>query len=184
MKRLLAFSSALVLAACSTGEGMPHADLTFQHIQPMPVNVAHIDTHVVRGNEVDGFAISPTTSSERYLSNRFRAAGPEGTLHAEMLESTVRHVYDPSKGEVTGFLGVAGHDVYDVKVVLRLEHIAADGTVLYGNTVKAQRTMNITEHASIAEREQHELEGMEKLYADLDAQVLKIVTSDMHLVGQ
>jgi hypothetical protein len=71
-----------------------------------------------------------------------------------------------------------------VKLVMRLEHISPSGTVLYGNTIKAQRTMNITEHASVAEREQHELEGMEKLFADLDAQVVQVVTTGMHLTGQ
>ena len=145
------------------------------------MNVATVDTHVERGNEAEGFVISPTEASRRYLSSRFQAAGGQGTLRAVMQESTVRHVYNASKGKVAGYLNVAGHDVYDVKLVLRLEHISERGTVLYGNTIKAQRTMNITEHASVAEREQHQLEGMEKLFADLDRQVVHIVASDMRL---
>jgi hypothetical protein len=178
------FAAIGILVACSTGAGLPQPEMTFQHIQPMPVNVANVETHVEDGNEAEGFAISPTAASQRYLSTRFRAAGSEGTLRATMQEITVRHVYNASKGGVTGFLNVAGHDVYDVKLVLRLEHVSPSGTVLYGNTMKAQRTMNITEHASMAEREQHQLEGMEKLFADLDRQVVKVVASDMRLATQ
>jgi hypothetical protein len=178
------FAAVGILAACATGVGLPSPDLTFQHIQPMPVNVGHVDTQVIDGNEAEGFVISPTTASKRYLSSRFRAAGSQGTLKAVMQEITVRHVYNPSKGGVKDFLDIAGHDVYDVKLVMRLEHISDSGTVLYGNTIKAQRTMNITEHASVAEREQHQLEGLEKMFADLDRQVVKIVTSDMRLTTQ
>ncbi|MGB4057570.1 MAG: hypothetical protein WBK77_05760 [Alphaproteobacteria bacterium] len=177
---MFCFAALSVLAAC-TGPAMPPPDVTFQHIQPMPISVANVETHVEPGTEVDGFVISPTTASERYLSTRFRAAGTQGLLRANMEEITVRHVYSPSKGNVSGYLGVAGHDVYDVKAVLRLEHVSDRGTVLYGNTIKAQRTMNITEHASVAEREQHQIESLEKLFADLDQQVLRIVLADMHL---
>ncbi len=179
--KFLTFSALTILAACSGGGGMPQPDITFQHIQSMPVNVATVDTRVERGDEAEGFVISPTKASERYLSSRFQAAGNQGTLRAVMQEVTVRHVYNPSKGKVSGYLNVAGHDVYDVKLVLRLEHISERGTVLYGNTIKAQRTMNITEHASVAEREQHQLEGMEKLFADLDRQVVHVVASDMRI---
>lgn len=181
MKRFLAFSSVAVLVACSGGAGLPHADVTFQHLQPMPVNVANVETNVNEGKEVDGFVISPSGTAEKYLSSRFNAVGSEGTLRATVDEVTVRHVYNASKGKVTGYLNVAGHDVYDVKVVLRLEHISPGGTVLYGNTIKAQRTMNITEHASIAEREQHQMEGLEKLFADLDQQVVRIILTDMRI---
>lgn len=183
-QKILPFASLAVLIACSTGAGMPVADMTFQHIQPMPVMVSRVETDVRPGQEVDGFVISPTTASQRYLSTRFNAVGGPGTLRAVMEEVTVRHVYSPSKGRVSGFLNVAGHDVYDVKLVLRLEHISDSGTVLYGNTFRAQRTMNITEHASIAEREKHQLEGMELLFADLDRQVVKTVLTEMRIGTQ
>ncbi len=179
--KILGFAALSVLAACSTGEGLPQADITFQHLQPMPVNVRNVETGVQPGNEANGFVISPTTASERYLSSRFRAAGGQGTLRARMEEVTVRHVYAPAKGKVAGYLNVGGHDVYDVKVVLRLEHAGESGAVLYGNTLKAQRTMNITEHASIAEREKFQMEGLEKLFADLDRQVVRVVLTDMRL---
>src|SRR5262245_18607735 len=180
-QRFLAFASLAILAACSTGEGLPQAELTFQHIQPMPVMVRDIETDVLNSTDADGFVMSPETAAERYLSTRFRADGTEGTLRAVMQDITVRHVYDPSKGNVTGYLGVAGHDGYAVNAVLRLEHVSDSGTVLYGNTIMAQRTMNITEHASVAERERHQLEGLEKLFADLDKEVVKTVLTDMRL---
>lgn len=184
MKKFLTFSSFAVLAACSTGAGMPHADVTFQHIQSMPVNVAKVETNVNEGREVDGFVISPSTTAERYLSSRFNAVGYSGTLRAMMDEVTIRHVYNPSKGKMTGYFNVAGHDVYDVKLVLRLEHVSDRGTVLYSNTIKAQRTMSITEHASISEREKHQMEGLEKLFADLDRQVVRVVLTDMRIGGR
>jgi FlaG/FlaF family flagellin (archaellin) len=184
MKNFLACASLTVLVACSTGAGMPHAAVTFQHIQAMPVNVSNIETNVNEGQEVDGFVISPSDTAEKYLASRFNAVGSGGTLRASMEEVTVRHVYKGATGKVTGFLNVAGHDVYDVKLVLRLEHISASGTVLYGNTIKAQRTMSITEHASISEREKHQMEGLEKLFADLDRQVVSTVVTGMRISAQ
>jgi hypothetical protein len=181
MKKFLAFASVAVLAACSTGEGLPVADMTFQHLQATPVMVRTVEMDVRNATSADGFAINPEAAAERYLENRFRADGTEGTLRAVMEEITVRHVYNPSKGGMKDFLDIAGHDVYAVNAVMRLEHLSERGTVLYGNTIRAQRTMNITEHASIAEREQHQLEGMEKLFADLDQQVVKTVLSDMRI---
>ncbi|MGB4106253.1 MAG: hypothetical protein WBK55_00475 [Alphaproteobacteria bacterium] len=179
--RFLSFAAMGVLAACAAGEGLPQPDITFDHLQRLPVDVANIETDVRAGNVADGFVVSPSAAAERYLSSRFNAVGGSGTLRAVMEEITVRHVYNASKGKVTGYLNVAGHDVYDVKLVLRLEHVSPSGTVLYGNTMKAQRTMNITEHASVAEREKHQLEGMEKLFAELDQQVVRVVLTDMRL---
>ena len=184
LRNIFIFSILLVGGGCVTSNGMPQPEMTFQHLQPLPVNVARIETDVRSGTEVSDFAVSPVTASERYLSSRFNAVGGNGTLRAVMEEVTVRHVYSPSKGNVTKYLNVGGHDVYDVKLVLRLEHISDSGTVLYGNTIKAQRTMNITEHASVAEREKHEMEGMEKLFTDLDQQVVRIIMTEMRLGAQ
>lgn len=174
-------AAIVMLAACSTGAGMPQPKLTFQHLQPMGVDVRNVETDVAQGNSLKDFAVSPAEAAHQYLESRFRADGTQGTLRAVMQEATVRHVFSPSKGGVKGFLDVGGHDVYDVKMVLRLDHLADDGHVIYGNTIRAQRQMNITEHASISEREQHQLEGMERLFADLDNQVLQIVLGEMKL---
>ncbi len=98
---------------------------------------------------------------------------------AERTDVTRR--FEKAGNSAADYMNIGGQDVYDVKVKIRLEHVSERGNVLYGNTISARRVMKISEHTSIAERERHQLEGLEALFADLDRQVTKTVVQDMGL---
>lgn len=163
-------------------EGKPLPQMTFAHVEPLPVNVAAVE---VAGQpdpyfEAD-FVVSPYNAARNYLGRRFRAGGYDGTLRLAVQSAKVTRSYAKSTQPVAGFLEVGGHDVYQVEMVIRLEHIGPSGHVLYGKTLTAKRAMNITEHASIAERERHQLESMEAMFSDLDPEVRRIVFEEMRL---
>ena len=93
-------------------------------------------------------------------------------------------VEENSPNAAADFFGLGGFDVYDVKVVLRLEHRNDAGDLIYGTVVNAHRGIKVSEHASIAERERVQFEGLEQLFLMLDGHVNKVLIKDMGLSAQ
>lgn len=178
---IVGLSFALLAGCASAPEATATPGLTFQHLRPVAVNARNIQTNVNPGPEVDGFVVSPYNAAENYIQSRFRADGAKDTLRTSFEKVGVTHTHEGAKNKIAGYLDVAGFDVYKVDLFLRLEHVSETGTVLYGNTIHAARVMKITEHASIAEREKHQLEGLEILFKDLDEQVKTVVLEDMRI---
>ena len=163
-------------------EGKPLPSMTFEHVRSIPLRVGMLKTLEAEGvKSSDSFTVSPHAALEQYLHARFVPKGFDGTLQATIEDASVRHTYEPSTDTVKNYLNLDGRDVYDMTILLRLEHHDRDGTLSYGTVITVRRLVKVSEHASIAQRERAQYEGMEELFKDLDRETLRVVLADMGL---
>ncbi len=161
--------------------GKPVAAATFDHIRPKPVNVRSIALEVKPQTQSAPFFQPVSAAAESYFRTRFSARGAKDSLKVTVEQADVTQGYENSTQKVTNFMGVGGFDVYNLIVQVRLEHMDEQGYIRHGRVVTARRHIKISEHASLAEREQRQLEGMEALFGELDKQVENVVLEDMKL---
>lgn len=183
MKRFIPVFAVLLLAGCANnvGSGQPVAQMTFAHLQPIPINVNAINVQIEEARTGGEFVTDPVVAAENYFKSRYVPQGAQDQMLITIEEATVRRGQKKASGKMAQFFDVGGQDVYNVNLRLRVEHVDAQSNRLYGKVFKAWREMNITEHASVAERERHELAGLEKMFNDLDREIAHMVVEDMHL---
>ncbi len=177
-------TQSLVLSACSTDvgvEGTPLADMTFAHLQPWPVNVARIDVRIEDTLSVPDFVKPPEDIAREYINARFRPAGPVGILDIKVKQAKVEKSYIEPENSIAQFIGFGGGDAYKVTYQIQLDHMNGTGLTLSSHVVSATRTINISEHVSISEREQRQQAGLEKLFQELDRQIETILGRDLSL---
>jgi hypothetical protein len=177
------------LAGCESlphPEGKPLPALTFERTDPLTLDVAKISVeslYRLSANRPD-FVTEPGLALERYLRTRFTPGLPlsgGGVLLFRIEDVALLHTHEPSLYTVARFLDLAGSERYALKIVLRVEHLDGSGRLIRGTALQAQRIITLSEHASLAYREQRQLEGMEALIADLDARLVPLLTEEMGL---
>lgn len=179
---LLVFMAGLSACTTSIGrEGKPMPVLTFENLQPLAINVRSMNVQSGEPRTYQNFVVSPSFALENYLQQRFTAQGMNDALRVIVEDASVEIGHQDSDKGVARYMGVAGFDVFDVNIKLRLEHVDHTGHIFYGTTLSARRVIKVSEHASITEREKHQLEGMEEMFRQLDDGVQKIVLQDMRL---
>lgn len=181
----LLLASMFVLAGCETSfhaDGGPQPKMTFAHLQPIPLNIGMLKTHDTAdmiSNET--FVVSPYQSLRDYLHARFRPGGFNGILNATIENASITHSFESSDQTINKALNVGGLDVYDMTILLKLEHIDSQDKLKYGTVLTVRRIIKVSEHASIAERERRQYRAMEALFADLDREILRVVLAEMKL---
>lgn len=161
--------------------GKPVASMTFKHLQPIPLTIHTIDIQTVETNNMAGFSYDLDQMVQAYLDRKFVAGGGEGTLLASLDSSSIKRGFEESSNAAADLFGLGGYDVYEAALSLRLEHLDKGLNRVYGTVVRAKRIIKISEHASIAEREYAQFEGLEHLFVELDRHVEKVVLKDMAL---
>lgn len=187
MKNLtLLMTSVLCLAACSSNtDGKAPPDLTFQHV--VPVNLPVSDVRVERasgyntGSNATSFIVPFEEKVDTYIRRKIQSVGGDKRLRVIVEQATVQQSFEPSTNKVAGFLDVAGFDVYQIGLVLNV--VAEDP---YGGhkgvRLKLGRTVKITEHASVAERELRQTESVESLFKELDTNMTRITLQELGLI--
>ena len=174
----------LALGACSSmphPEGKPLPGMTFSHLKALGLNVAARDISVQPTDNQARFSQNLDEMTEIYLTQKLHPQGERGKVVAALDESSIVVVEENSPNAAADFFGIGGFDVYKVAVKLRLEHYDDAGNLVYGTVVNAHRGIKISEHASIAEREHTQFEGLEQLFLMLDQRVNKILIQDMEI---
>lgn len=174
-----------LLAGCTTslpqGKYMPAQ--TFENLQPLSINVKSKTVNAAPERNEAGatFPFDLSEMAQIYLNRKINPVGAQNTLSAHVDEAVISDVYQKSDSKAIGWLGMGGFDVYEIRLKIRLEHRADNGDMLYGNVVNAQRQIKISQHKSMAEREQDQFEALEKLFLELDQRIDMILMEKMRL---
>jgi hypothetical protein len=174
----------VMLSACASQprpEGKPIPVMTFAHLTPLELSVSAVKTASANIVQDDVFPISPYDKLQKYVAARFVPRGTQGTLSFNIESATVTHSYEPSVGAVTGFFKVGGNDVYDMRLQVRMEHLGVTNNLLDGHAITVRRIVRISEHASIAQREERQMQGVEGLFKSFDEEVTRIVLTEMNM---
>lgn len=184
MTALLAWTLVVPAGCAGNPAGLPVAQMTFANYAPIPVNVRDVNIQTQAAGPGEGdFIMDPQAAAQEYLKARFAPRGLQGALSATIEEASVRKARKESSDKVARFFAMGGQDVYQVTLRVRFDHLDNAGNVVYGKVLTARRALHITEHASVAEREGHMLEGLEAMFRDLDREVQNMVAYQMHLTS-
>lgn len=184
VRHFVCILAVFMLVACNSmprPEGKPLPELGFAHLKPLALNVKARNIEVNPTDNRAEFSQNLDEMMDIYLNRKLGAKGGRGTIVAVLDESSIVLIEESSPNAAADFFGLGGFDVYKVMIKLRLEHRDSLGRLVYGTVVNGHRSIKITEHASIAERERAQFEGLEKLFLMLDAHVNKVLIKDMKL---
>lgn len=185
--------SLALLAGCERPmprvyNGLPLPVQTFAHVQKLPVHVSSVliergdgDQSVRSGD----FVIPLHDRAIQYLSQKFEARDDwkQGDrLVAYVENSSVYQDEQPSKSEVLNKIGVGQFHHYVLTLSLRFEHVGEQGNVIYGKVLNAEKSFSVTEHSSMADREQAQFDAVEEIFKMIDPQVNQIIRNEMNLV--
>lgn len=180
----LAFLAISSLAGCSSTieEGKPLPDLTFEHLAPLPVNVAVIEivNRYTPGSDPrdqsSSFPTPPDVVLRRYAENRLQAAGAEGILKFVIEDASIHHSLVQPAGKFTGWLGINRKDLYEIFMKIRLYGITPDGQESTHAILNMKRSIAIPQGYTLAEKEEEKFKFLEVLMKDVD----KAVTTALH----
>ena len=182
IKTAMILSSVLVLGACASmpnPEGKPMADITFGHLSPVSLEVSDIVRNGITQDQLDrvpqSFTVPIDDLTNAYIKRRLKAVGGSERLTLTVEDLSVRYEQKRSDSTVADFLGVAKTDSYAITLTMNLMLQNESNGAMRGRKFTARRVINISEHKSVAEREQHQLEGVEALFMDVDSAVLDIL---------
>lgn len=175
------------LGGCAlTNNGMPLAQMTFEHIKPYPVYVASYEAVPLahKTNLPQGFVADPGVLISDYFKNRFQASGHQGKLKSVIEHVSVAYGVENSDHKVGNFLGLGKREHYRVDAAVKLELLGGKDHDMSEVRLKAYRDIYISEHVSIVEREKAQMEGLDKLIDDLDIAVRDVISRQFKLLGQ
>ncbi len=186
------FFLLLTLSACtsfSRHSGMPLPELTFAHIEFLPVNVGSIkieneyDPALNVGDVSSSFPTPPDIALRRYIENRLEPAGETGVLHFVIEDAQVtQHVLEQD-GILGKWLQAGERDSYEVSIRVRLYTDFAAGHQSSQSVLTLRRTLTIPDALSLAEREFEQLSFLELLMEDVGQAVTQVLEQKMKLVS-
>lgn len=184
--------SVIALIGCSTVShkgmnGMPLPAQSFAHIKAIPVDVSEIDVHPAEDalmSVPDDFVFSVYDHAQAYLPRKFSAA-PRDMANEQLVfrvqRADVTRAYVPSQKGLAKSLDVGGQDQYVIRLEIAAEHTGPDGHIWNGQVVTVTQTLAVSEHSSLADREEAQLRSIEALFAALDQELERVVLEDMRL---
>lgn len=158
---------------------------TFEHVERLPLDVSYVE--IIRGDGLalgrsGDFSISLHERAMLYLSQKLYARGfGVGHLVAVIDEANVSHVQKASSHSVLSRIGVDRVDEYVLTLVVRFEHSDAVGQVLSGEVLRVEKRFSVSEHDSLAGREQKKFKAVEDIFKVLDPRVGRVIKGKMHL---
>ncbi len=192
MRFIFVLLLCFVVTACTNPpnrprNGMPMPMQTFAHIQPILLNVSRVEVvdDFVSTPQPADFKVSLVQKTKQYFAHKLKAAryaAPSaGALVVKIEDARVERDYKASESFVPQKLGLGGADVYKLKLVVLVEHHDEWGGVLAGKRFAVERGLSISEHSSLAEREQHQLDSIEAIFNTLDPDLSRALIEEMKL---
>jgi len=177
----------LMTSACTNiqrPEGMPLAEMTFAHLEAVPIKAANIEKKIgfsVTSPAVGYFRPSPDIILQRYLDERFVPSqdSSTGTLYINIPEISLQEKSTQSE---------ASRNPLEIKttilhMLLKVELEYQFGQSGYKRTsLQARRTKALRENMTIAQREAAAQDLIKNLITDLDPKLIEriqLITSDL-----
>ena len=184
LKLSLCLSLSLCIAACSsvdTPMGKPLPELTYSNLNPYSVfggSVLVRESHKENAvAQTQNFVIAPDALLHRYAMNRFFTEGGPQKMVFDIRKASVKH--DVKETGVMGFVSGSDKDIYYLDILIAMSVVKLDGSLNKPYTITIQRELEVSQNASIAEREFAQFEFLEKAMTDIDRAVTEIVTNKL-----
>ncbi|MFA5591919.1 MAG: hypothetical protein WC989_01215 [Micavibrio sp.] len=187
MRKLMTGACALGLigiAACTSGPLTPTLQLTFENYQTMPLQVRNVTVQeaYIAADDPDNvasqFVLPPAEAVKRYANKRFSAQGiGDGHLTFVIEDARVHMRQIEQNNRVLSWAGVGKEDEYRVLLQVSITPQPHGTTRVSPSKVRMDRTIVMPSSITLAEREMRQIQFLEKMIADLDAQVQQVLSS-------
>ena len=175
---------SLLFTACTTGDGKPLAQMTFDHLTPIPVYVAGYEVINDKGiTRIEGFVGDPAQSITDYFHNRFAPNGSNGKLVARVVDSSITHRVNQSDNSFGALLGVDRDDEYTIKAQMAIQLYGSGAYQFKEVIINATRVVAISEHKSLVDREKIQMAAIDKLIDDIDQEIQKILKDQFDVLN-
>lgn len=182
-RKFVLLASVAALVSCVSAP--PVADQSskgmFAHMQQVPINVSAINVHTMNSNVGGDFIADPAKVADEYVNARYKPQGMQDSIEVTIEQATVTKATKKSNNKVARFFEVDDAAVYDITLRVKFEQIESGGRLVYGKVFNARRTMTISEHASVGERERLEVEGLRTMFNQLDQAIYRTLMQEMRL---
>lgn len=188
----LAMSALLLSSACASTvqrDVSPVAELTFAHMQMVPINVSKInyDSYVRRGaatwDVADDLPTPPDVAMQRYLKKRFRSIGTDGILNVNLKTAQITSTEVPNENKILSYVPLANVEEYKFEIIVELESTYQTAKPNATNTMRFVRKSRIPVDSTIAYREARLQRTLEELMVDVDEALLNVLSNQFGLVS-
>jgi hypothetical protein len=163
MRRFILFVlfpiTALALAACQPPDKPRYADITFDHLPPIRLNVAQIVVKSAYQEPLEAphvgeqFPVSPSKAARRWVEDRLQAAGERGTATVTIVESSA---VETELERTEGIKGVFTKDQaqsYEIVIEVLVEAMDPVGPRSGTASARITRKTSVAEDVTLNERE-------------------------------
>lgn len=182
---LMAATAALTLYGCASTAhvgGLPSARLTFENYAPVALHVQNVsvtEDYAVPNDPQDissQFVVAPAEAVRRYAAQRFRANGMgSGSLTISIEDARVHMTQIEEDNKVLSWSGIGQEDQYRVFLRLKVTPVPDEARGFASTYIKHERTLVMPSSVTLAERERRQQEFLEKLIADVDANIMTLL---------
>lgn len=180
------FSASFIMSGCANDSGKVMTEMSFNHLQPYPLYVASYEIFTTPQTDTiqlpEGFVANPVTITHDYFTNRFHETGTQGKLSVVIDNATIKHSIQKSESSVGAFIGVDHYDVYDITMLIKLDVFEVKGYQKQENKIRVSRSVSVSEHVSLAERERIQMQALDALMDDVDEGVKNILGQDLGIL--
>ena len=184
---LVVLATSLVAAACQMQpERNQFADLTFQHMTPIRLDVRDIVVEQAYSAPLESpnvdhdFPVKPMDAAVRWAEDRLVAAGATRTATFVVRDASVVETPLPQAGGLEGMLTTEQSERYEarleIQIVIRDDRGWEEGSLV----TEVNRTVTVPEDSTLNEREKAWYAMTEKLLADLDRQLAQTIETTFH----
>ena len=186
-----------LLAACASSghessAGKPLPEMTFDHIVPLPLDVAKIDIENDYNPSADPKDVSsslptpPDILLRRYAEKKLSAAAKPGGSDERTLKFIIEdaHVYQQTiapDNKMLKWLHMGGKERYDVFMRVRMYTVDAGGHQSTHSILNFTRYIAIPQNYSLAEKELEQFGFLEMLMKDADKAIEETLRDKMGL---
>ncbi len=150
----------LVLAGCTPPQGPKYPEITFTHLPPTEFNVAEIKVVTkyrppMREPNVDHiFPVPPLNAVERWVKDRLRATGAQGSITVTILDASAIETVLKQSGGLKGAFTKEQSERYDVAVAVEITGEHPVGNKTASASARATRGTSVREDVTENDRDE------------------------------
>lgn len=164
MRRVISFAVfsiiAMGLAACQPPGKPEYADITFDHLPPIELDVAEIviktpyQESLASPHVGEQFPVSPSRAARRWVEDRLRATGQRGSVTVTIVESSAVETELERTTGVTGLLTKDQAQSYEIIIEMSVEAMDPVGPRAGTASIRVTKKTSVAEDATVNEREE------------------------------
>ena len=157
---LVFFVMTMGLAACEPPGKPNFADITFDHLPPIELDVAEIIINTPYQESLEPpyvgeqFPVSPSRAARRWAADRLRAVGESGTVTVTVVESSA---VETELERTTGLKGMLTKDQaqsYEVAIEMMIEAVDPVSSRKGSASTRVTKKTSVAEDITLNEREE------------------------------